>query len=124
MCSYEGVLSSGDVSTETNPSKSKFRQATFSIDSIDPFSPGSLPVIAGFGGVNSTEFATVRQTALVEMEGSGISQGDGGSLLSKAALDDPELPITSMLRKLGCQIETVEGRSEHEKFLESFRFVF
>lgn len=114
--SYEGTLSSGDVSTETSASKANFRQATFSIDSVDSFSPGSLPgVIAEFGGVSLTELATVGQTAPVEVE-----EGN-----DDAVLDDPALTVTSILRKLGCQIGTVEGRAsrEDEQFLESVRFV-
>lgn len=125
--SGQSNLSSEDVSTSETGSaeESKSRPATFSIDSVDSFCPDSIPTISILKEETQTlvEVEEDDDEVLFDSIGPGVSQVDG-CLLPMAVLNDPALPVTSMLRKLSIQNETAEGEAgrKHEEFFKTFRF--
>lgn len=124
--SGQSNLSSEDVSSETGSAEEpKSRPATFSIDSVDSFCPDSIPTISVMKEETQTlvEVEEDNDDALFDSIGPEVSQVDG-CLLPIAVLNDPALPVTSMLRKLSIQSEATEGEAsrKHEEFFKTFRF--
>lgn len=101
------VLSTNSDTDVCDSTDSRSRPGTFSIDSLDALSPGSLPVITELdtdggqpGGANRLNLEDPLEDEVL------CEPGDGGDeAASMAVLSDPAIPLTSMLRKLSVKTD-------------------
>lgn len=98
--------------------ESRSRPATFSIDSQDTLSPGSLPVIAELdtdGVKPRVNLEDVEEDEVYCEPGEcGVGAASMG-LVPMAVLSDPAIPLSSMLRKLSFQTDTGDLEVEGSK---------
>lgn len=101
------VLSTNSDTDVCDSTDSRSRPGTFSIDSLDALSPGSLPVITELdtdggqpGGANRLNLEDPLEDEVL------CEPGDGGDeAASMAILSDPAIPLSSMLRKLSVKTD-------------------